>query len=246
VDFVSKPSNTGEANLEEQTSEIERKVRLAAEVELESVRYVRAVSHEKKDALALAGKKCERLVALGVAEGGYGSLLKILPHLAAKFPAAYLVVFYTPSRHLDSFTKYINKLSPLIIRRAENNAKVESGVCYFASGEEYLTVHELEGEFVLHLSAAPFATRRGSIDMLFFSVAERLKEKSVAVVLSGMGEDGGEGMEEILRVGGTGIVQDPAGSLYREMPGTVAARCHGVKLLPDTGIPKSIEEVFAG
>jgi two-component system chemotaxis response regulator CheB len=246
VDFVSKPSNTGETNLEEQTSEIERKVRLAAEVELGAVRYVRAVSQEKKDALALAGSTCERLVALGVAEGGYGSLLKILPHLSAKFPAAYLVVFYVSSRHLDSFVRYINKLSPLIIRRAENNAKVEAGVCYFASGEEYLTAHEQEGGFVLHLSAAPFATRRGSIDMLFFSVAERLKEKSVAVILSGMGEDGGEGMEEILRVGGVGIVQDPSGSLYREMPGAVAARCRGVKLLPDTGIPKSIEEVLAG
>ncbi|MCW5202481.1 response regulator [Desulfobulbus sp. US1] len=244
VDFVSKPSNTGEANLEEQTSEIERKVRLAAEVELEAVKYVRAVSQEKKDALALAGSKCERLVALGVAEGGYGSLLKILPHLSAKFPASYLVVFYAPSRHLDSFVNYINKLSPLIIRRAENNAKIEAGVCYFASGDEYLTVHEQEGGLVLHLSAAPFATRRGSIDMLFFSMAERLKEKSVAVVLSGMGEDGGEGMEEILRVGGTGIVQDPAGSLYREMPAAVATRCPGAKLLPDTGIPKCIEGVL--
>ncbi|MCI5137791.1 MAG: response regulator [Candidatus Electrothrix sp. AR1] len=244
VDFVSKPTNTGESNLEEQTSEIERKVRLAAEVELEAVRYVRAVSQEKKDALALAGKKCERLVALGGAEGGYGSLLKILPHLSAKFPVAYLVVFYVSSRHLDSFVKYINKLSPLIIRRAENNAKVEAGVCYFASGEEYMTVHEQEGEWVFHLSAAPFATRRGSIDMLFYSVAERIKEKSVAVVLSGMGEDGGEGMEEVLRVGGTGIVQDPAGSLYREMPGAVATRCPGAQLLPDTGIPKSIEGVL--
>jgi two-component system chemotaxis response regulator CheB len=245
VDFVAKPSNTGEIDLKEQTDEIERKVRLAAEVELEAVRYVRTVSQEKKDALALADRQCERIVALGVAEGGYGILLKILPHLAAKFPAAYLVVFYTPSRHLDSFVNYMNRLSPLIIRRAANNTKVEAGVCYFASGEEYLTVHKQKEEFVLHLSAAPFATRRGSIDMLFFSVAERLKEKSIAVVLSGMGEDGGEGMEEVLRVGGTGIVQDPVGSLYREMPGAAAARCPGAKLLPDTGIPKSIEEILA-
>jgi two-component system chemotaxis response regulator CheB len=245
VDFVAKPSNTGDANLEEQTNEIERKVRLAAEVELEAVKYVRAVSQEKKDALALAGKKCEGLVALGAAEGGYGALLKILPHLTAKSPVAYLVVIYAPSRHLNSFVEYINKLSPLVIRRAENNTKVEPGICYFASGEEYLTVHEQEGEMVLHLSSAPFATRRGSIDMLFFSVAERIKEKAIAVVLSGMGEDGGEGVEEVLRVGGTAIIQDPAGSLYREMPGIVAARCPGAVLLPDTGIPKSIEEVLA-
>ncbi len=245
VDFVAKPSNTGNANLEEQTNEIERKVRLAAEVELEAVRYVRAVSKEKKDALALAGKKCKGLVALGAAEGGYGSFLKILPHLAVKPSVAYLIVFYAPSRHLDSFVRYIDKLSPLIIRRAKNNATVEAGVCYFASGEEYLTVHEQGSDMVLHLSSAPFATRRGSIDMLFYSVTERVKEKSIAVILSGMGEDGGEGLEEVLRVGGTGIIQDPAGSLYREMPGSVAARCPGAKLLPDTGIPKSIEEVLA-
>jgi two-component system chemotaxis response regulator CheB len=244
VDFVAKPSNTGNADLEEQTSEIERKVRLAAEVELEAVKYVRAVSQEKKDALALAGEQCQGLVALGAAEGGYGSFLKILPHLSAKFPVAYLVVFYVSSRHLDSFVTYINKLSPLIIRRAENNARVEAGVCYFASGDEYLTVHGQEGGMVLHLSPAPFATRRGSIDMLFYSVAERVKEKSIAVVLSGMGEDGGEGLEEVLRVGGTGMIQDPAGSLYREMPSAVAARCPDAELVPDTGIPKSIEKVL--
>lgn len=116
-------------------------------------------------------------------------------------------MLYAPSRHLDSFAKYVNKLSSLIIRRAENDAKIEAGVCYLASGEEYLTIREVEGEMILHLSAAPFATRRGSIDMLFYSMTERVKEKSVAVVLSGMGEDGGEGMEEVLRVGGTGIIQ---------------------------------------
>lgn len=245
VDFVAKPSNTGTVDLEEQTGEIERKVRLAAEVELEAVKYVRAVSHEKAEALALAGKKCERLVALGAAEGGYGALLKILPHLTAKYPAAYLVLFYAPARHLESFVRYIDKLCPLFVRRAENNTAIEAGVCYLASGEEYLTVHEQEGNFVLHLSPAPFSTRRGSIDMLFFSAAERMQEKSVAVVLSGMGEDGGEGLEETLRVGGTGIIQDPAGSLYREMPGAVAIRCPDAKQLPDTGIPKSIEEALA-
>jgi two-component system chemotaxis response regulator CheB len=247
VDFVAKPSNTGEIDLQEQTREIEKKVQLAAEVEIEAVRYVRAVSQEKKDAhaSALAGKKCEQLVAVGAAEGGYGALLKLLPHLSAQVPAAYFVMMYTPSRHLDSFVRYMNKLSPLMIRRAEHNAVVEAGVCYFASGEEYLTVHEGDGSLVLHVSKAPFATRRGSVDMLFFSVAERVREKSLAVVLSGMGEDGAEGMEEILRVGGTGIAQDPTVSLYREMPVAVSSRCPGVNVLSDAEIPNRIEEALA-
>jgi chemotaxis response regulator CheB len=81
--------------------------------------------------------------------------------------------------------------------------------------------------------------------MLFYSMTERVKEKSVAVVLSGMGEDGGEGMEEVLRMGGTGIIQDPTVSLYREMPAMVAARCPEAELVSDTGIPKSIEKAIA-
>ncbi|MCI5221399.1 MAG: response regulator [Candidatus Electrothrix sp. AR4] len=246
VDFVAKPSNTGDTDLKTQTREIARKVHLAAEVELGAVRYVRAAGKDKKDAISLAGKKCEKLVVIGTAEGGYGSLLKILPHLTAKYPAAYLVMLYAPSRHLDSFVKYVNKLSPLIIRRAENNAKIEPGVCYFASGEEYLTVHELDSELVLHLSPAPFANQRGSINMLLYSVAERMKDNALAVILSGIGEDGVEGMQEVLRVGGSGIVQDPAGSLYRDMPGAVSAHCQDAKLVSDIKIPKNIDEILAG
>jgi two-component system chemotaxis response regulator CheB len=245
VDFVAKPSNTGEIDLEEQTRDIAEKVLLAAEVELGAVRYVRAAGRDKKDAASLAGVRCEKIVAIGTAEGGYGSLLKLLPHLSTKFPAAYLIMFYAPSRHLDSFVRYLNKFSPLIIRRARNDSKIESGVCYFASGEEYLTVHEVDNELVMHLSAAPFASQRGSINMMLYSVAERMKSDCMAVVLSGLGEDGVEGMEEIIRVGGAGIVQDPAGSLYREMPGAVSARCRDAAVLPDTEIPKTIEGILA-
>ncbi len=154
-------------------------------------------------------------------------------------------MLYAPSRHLDSFVNYVNKLSPLIIRRAENNIKMESGVCYFASGEEYLTVHKLDNELVLHLSQAPFVSQRGSINMLFYSVAERLKNRARGVILSGIGEDGVEGMQEIIRVGGSGIVQDPSGSLYRDMPELVSAHCREAKVLPDTAIPKTIEEILA-
>ncbi len=245
VDFVSKPSNTGEMDLKRQTNDIAKKVRLAAEVELEAVRYVRAVSQDKKEANALAGRRCEKLVAIGTAEGGYGSLLKLLPHLSATFPVAYFVMFYAPSQHLDSFVAYVNKLSPLIVKRAYNNATIEAGVCYFASGEEYLTVHELNNELIMHLSAAPFASQRGSINMLFYSIAERMKGDTVAVVLSGMGEDGVEGMGEILRVGGSGIVQDPTGSLYRDMPGAVLANCANVMALSDTQISKTINKILA-
>lgn len=244
VDFVSKPSRNAEVDLNEQTKEIARKVHLAAEVELEAVRYVRAVNKNKQAAFP-SGSRCEKIVAVGAAEGGYGALLKLLPHLSAEYPAAYLVMFYAPSKHLDAFVEYMDRFSPLRIKRAANNEPLEPGCCYFSSGEDYMTVHEREEGLVLHLSAAPFATQRGSINMLFFSVAEVMQDDAVAVILSGVGEDGTEGMAEILRVGGAGIVQDPAGCLYRDMPWSVSAHCREAAVLPDADIPDTIHGILA-
>ncbi|CAK8714614.1 MAG: Chemotaxis response regulator CheB [Candidatus Electronema aureum] len=244
VDFVAKPSRNAETDLEEQTRDIARKVHLAAEVELEAVRYVRAVNKDKQAGFP-PGSRCEKVVAIGAAEGGYGALLKLLPHLSAAYPAAYLVMFYAPAKHLDAFVEYMDRFSPLRIRRAENNAPLEPGVCYFASGEKYMTVHEREDGLVLHLSSAPFATQRGSINMLFFSVAEIMKDDAVAVILSGVGEDGTEGMAEILRVGGAGIVQDPAGCLYRDMPWSVSAHCREAAVLVDAAIPETIHGILS-
>ncbi|WP_417913056.1 chemotaxis protein CheB [Candidatus Electronema sp. TJ] len=244
VDFVSKPSRNAEVDLNEQTRDIARKVHLAAEVELDAVRYVRAVSKDKQ-AKFPPGTRCEKIVAVGAAEGGYGALLKLLPHLSAEHPAAYLVMFYAPSKHLDAFVEYLGRFSPLRIKRAINNDPLEPGCCYFASGEEYMTVHEREDGLALHISAAPFATQRGSINMMFFSVAEIMKDDSVAVILSGVGEDGTEGMAEILRVGGAGIVQDPAGCLYRDMPWSVSAHCREAAVLPDAEIPDTIHGILA-
>lgn len=244
VDFVAKPSRNASVDLAEQTREIARKVHLASEVELDAVRYVRAVNKDKQ-ARFPSGTRCEKIVAIGAAEGGYGAMLKILPHLSPEIPAAYLVMFYASSKHLDSFVEYMDRFSPLRIRRAANNIRLEAGVCYFASGEEYLTVHEREDGLILHLSAAPFATQRGSINMLFFSVAEVIRDDAVAVILSGVGEDGTEGMAEILRVGGAGIVQDPSGCLYRDMPWSVSAHCREAAVLPDGEISDTINGILA-
>jgi two-component system, chemotaxis family, protein-glutamate methylesterase/glutaminase len=244
VDFVAKPSRNADVDLNEQTRDIARKVHLAAEVELEAVRYVRAVSKDKQ-AKFPSGARCEKIVAIGAAEGGYGALLKLLPHLSAEHPAAYLIMFYAPSKHLESFVDYLDRFSPLRIKRAANNIPIEPGCCYFASGEEYLTVHEREDGLVLHLSSAPFASQRGSINMMFFSVAEVMGDDAVAVILSGVGEDGSEGMAEILRVGGAGIVQDPVGCLYRDMPWSVSAHCREAAVLPDAEIPETIQGILA-
>ena len=244
VDFVAKPSNVTQVDIKEQAREISRKVHLAAAVELSAVKYIRTIK-KKKEEKNLPRSNCKRLVAIGAAEGGYGSLLKIIPQLPEDLPAAYLVILYTSPQHVDSFVEYLNNYSAVMVKRAKNNGSIESGVCYFASGEEYLTVHERDNGLVQHLSAAPFVGQRGAINMLMFSVAEAVQGNAKAVILSGLGKDGAEGAEEIIRTGGSAIVQDPVTCLYREMVQGVLKTCATAQAVADSNIAKQLVSEFS-
>ncbi len=235
VDFVAKPSNVGGLDLKEQAREISRKVHLAAEVELDAVKYIRAVQ-KKNNVKQSVRSNCETLVTIGAAEGGYGTLLKIIPQLPSDLPAAYLVMLHASPQHVDSFVDYLGTYCAVAVERATNNGPIEGGVCYLASGEEYLTVHESENGLVQHLSPAPFVSQRGAINMLMFSVAEAMRDHTLGIVLSGLGRDGGEGLEEIVRVGGSAIIQDPVSCLYKEMGQVALKGCPVAEVLPDSKI----------
>ena len=243
VDFVGKPSKAADLDLEEQSREIARKVHLAADVKIEAARYIR-VGRKNKNTKQVAKVDCRTIVAVGAAEGGYGTLLKIIPQLSPDLSAAYLVVLYAAPRHVDAFVDYLDKHSVIKVKRAINNDPVKGGVCYLASGEEYLTLHRKEGCKVLHVRPAPFAGRKGSINMLMFSVAESMQNRSLGIILSGLNNDGEEGLEEIIRIGGKALVQDPGGCLYREMPGAALQRCGSARVIADTRIAAAVHTLL--
>lgn len=244
VDFVAKPSNVGGLDLKEQAREISKKVYLAAEVELEAVKYIRAVQ-KKKDVEQSIRVNCDTLVAIGAAEGGYGTLLKIIPQLSPELPAAYLVMLHASPQHVDSFVDYLSTYCSVAVDRAKNNAPIEGGVCYLASGEEYLTVLENDnGLLVQHLASAPFISQRGAINMLMFSVAEAVQDHALGIILSGLGGDGKEGLEEIVRVGGSAIVQDPASCLYKEMVQVALKGCPVARVVPDSKISRHLTRLL--
>lgn len=239
VDFIAKPSRLEGDELAAQAEELTAKVRLAAAVALDSVQYIRVSPHDKNRP-ALKPDRCERLVVIGAAEGGYGALLKIIPQLRANAPVAYLVVLYTAPPHLDAFIQYLNSYSGLPVRRAVDRAIIEPGVCYFGAGSEYITVVADDRQFSLQVHRAPFASRRGSIDRLMFSVAETLKQQAAGVILSGAGEDGSEGLEEIQRMAGVALVQDPQSCLHKDMAVAALARCRPDYLFSDAKIAEVV------
>ncbi|KOR30907.1 hypothetical protein TI04_03490 [Achromatium sp. WMS2] len=213
LDFILKPSQL-KGDLTQQRQEVCHKVRLAAHVEVSALRYIRAAQKDKSN----NHLPCNRIVSFGAAEGGYSVLLKIIPHLAAgASQTAYVVVLYAEPAHVDMFVKYLDQFSSVQVRRARDGEALQSGICYLTSGAEYTTFRYENDDLMLHITEAPFPWRRGSINRLFFSSAEVLGSNGVGVLLTGAGDDGAEGLSEIIDANGLALVQDPKTCLDKDM-----------------------------
>ncbi|MDH5599779.1 MAG: chemotaxis protein CheB, partial [Gammaproteobacteria bacterium] len=114
---------------------------------------------------------------------------------------------------------------------------------YLNSDLDYMTVHAQGDDYTLHVSPAPFASRKGAVDMMMFSLAEALSSDAVGVVLSGHGVDGSEGMEEIIHRGGFAVVQEPKSCLCKEMPLAVISRNESSNVYADTKIASVINNL---
>ena len=222
LDFIAKPSKLGDDALRQR---IIRKITLAAKIKVNAIQYIRATPKPRPEKVLPQKQACKNIVVMGVAEGGYGTLLKILLQLQPYPLTTFMVIFYETSEHIDKFIQYLNRFTSLNVQRPQNNTSLASEICYISSGEEYVTVHGQAGHWVSHISPAPFSSRRGTIDMLMFSVAEAVGKNALGIVLSGDDCDGAEGLEEIVRVGGGAIVQSPASCLYKNMPLSALNRC---------------------
>jgi two-component system chemotaxis response regulator CheB len=222
IDFLPKPSQIKGADLEVQRDEILRKIDLASEVQIESIRYLRR-SSKKKEKVQRNQLDCQYVMAIGVTEGGYGALLNVVPGLRAELPAAYVAVMHQVPHHLDAFARYLDRCSQLDVLRAVDGTILKGGMCYLAAATEYVTLVREEGHLKLQLTPSPFPTRAGAINRLMSSVSRAIADRASGVILTGTGDDGIDGLAEIVDTGGAAFVQDPKSCLFKETP-MLAAR----------------------
>jgi two-component system chemotaxis response regulator CheB len=244
VDFIAKPSALQDTDLGEQEAEIRSKIEYAAAVTVDAIKYIRETPSNMGHVPEYAMPRPQKVVALGSAEGGYGALLKIIPHLDVDVPYSYLATMYAAREHVDAFASYLNHFSNVHVKRAAHDEVLRPGVCYLSSGMDYMTLHHQDDGYSLHVSPAPFASRKGAIDMLLFSTAEVMADKSVGVILSGRGHDGAEGLEEIMHRGGESIIQDPKSCLCKEMVQFALEKSKASPVVTDNRIASVINKMM--
>jgi two-component system, chemotaxis family, protein-glutamate methylesterase/glutaminase len=223
IDFLSKPSQTKGADLKTQKFEINSKIQLAADVQIESVRYLRRPCQKERN-IKEGPNECRFIMAIGVAEGGYGALLNVLPSLRADLPAVYMAVMRQPSSHIDSFAEYLGRCSPLAVKRVSDGIQLHGGICYLAAADEYVHIAKEGNRVYSRVNQRNSLNDEGPIDFLMRSVAEIMQAQAAGIILTGAGNDGIEGLGEILRHGGVSFVQDPISCLYKETPITAVGR----------------------
>jgi two-component system chemotaxis response regulator CheB len=239
IDFIPKPSRLSKDEIETQQSAIVRKIKLAANVAIERIRLVRSGAPEAYSNDS-GSPDVNNVIILGAAEGGYSSFLKIVPQLHPGLPSALIGVLYADPKHVDSFATYLDGLSSIRVKRAQNGQALEGDTLYLVCGTEYATVEKQGAKLTFVVHPAPFPNRKGSVDMVMFSLAELMGAKAMGVVLSGSGRDGAEGIQEIHRLGGTPVVQAPTTCLVKEMPMAAIGRCAASRVVGDAQIAAEI------
>lgn len=219
---LEKPSGLNCAGFEAMRKEMIDTVRSMAEVKV-----VRRYGQNESIILEAAVQqriKTHEIIAIGCSTGGPQALLTILTKLPAGFPVPIVVTQHISKGFIGGLVAWLQKNTLLPVVLAEDNQKLQPGVIYFAPDNFHLLIERSQEGLITKLSNAPEVNNfRPSATPLFKSVAETCKNRSIGVLLTGMGSDGADGLLAMRQMGSHTIVQDEASAVVYGMPGSAIA-----------------------
>jgi two-component system chemotaxis response regulator CheB len=184
------------------------------------------------------------IVALAASAGGLTAVSQILSHLPADFPAPVLVLQHQDPHHRSWMAEILSRRTRLRVTLVRGGERVAAGTVFIAPPGHHLLV-AVDGTLSLSdTDRVQFV--RPSADVLFASLAESWDGGAIAVVLTGTGRDGADGVCAIKSRGGTVIVQDEASAEFFGMPNAAIKTGMANQILPLDGIVAALMELTAG
>jgi chemotaxis response regulator CheB len=189
---------------------------------------------------ALATKTSPTVVAIGASTGGPQALLTILSALPKPFPGAVLLVQHVDSEFSQGLASWLEEGAGMPVRLAHRGDRPEPGCALLASSQDHLVLSSSGA--LLYRPEPRELPHRPSVDVLFTSLAEQHRQPGVAVLLTGMGRDGAEGMRRLRGAGWYTIAQDQASCVVYGMPKAAVQLGGACKSLPLAEIAHAISE----
>ncbi len=170
----------------------------------------------------------EKVIVIGASTGGPKALLTLFRHLHQEVDAAIVVAQHMPPRFTRTFAARLDRTGAVRVSEARQFERLARGHGYVCPGGYCIEVVSIDrGPAIRVVPPEPGSHYVPSVDRLFTSAAHVLGEKAIAVVLTGMGKDGAEGVREIAKYGGTVLVEAPGTAVVSGMP--LAAEEAGVE-----------------
>ena len=229
VDFMPKHSAKSGEDIASYIQELVRKVKVAAGAKMMKAAPVKTEStiplpdlkplrDKLRDGARLNGS-IKRIIAIGASTGGPEALRHVVGPLEV-MDCVFVISQHMPANFMESFAQRMNSQSTFTVRIATDGEQLQAGCGYIAPGDQHLALDKRsEGYFWKVLDSAKISGHRPSVDVLFKSIATHAPKQAIGVLMTGMGDDGAQGLKNMRDAGSATIIQDKSTSVVWGMPG---------------------------
>jgi two-component system chemotaxis response regulator CheB len=213
VDVVAKQSSAW--NIGSLREQLARRVKGAAQARLSLLHPACGGTTESSAGLSFSPRQ---LIVLGASTGGTEAIKSVLSRLPAELPGI-CIVQHIPPVFSKTFAERLNECCALEVREAVHGDEVRPGTALIAPGDYHMVVESAGAGYRVRLRQdPPIHFTRPAVDMLFNSAAQCAGRHALGVLLTGMGRDGAQGMQQLKAAGAVNLVQNEATCVVYGMP----------------------------
>ncbi|WP_106497606.1 protein-glutamate methylesterase/protein-glutamine glutaminase [Lentibacillus sp. Marseille-P4043] len=198
VDFITKPSGSISLDITKVKQEIINKVVTAAHAQMSKKTGTVTDSVQQTRTDRITQQHAKTVVAIGTSTGGPRALQRVLTDLPSDIQAPILIVQHMPAGFTKSLAERLNTLAGIHVKEATHGEILQQHTAYIAPGDFHMKIRQVGTSLAIELTQEDGLNgHRPAVDVLFKSLATINNVNKIAVVLTGMGHDGSEGVKQL-------------------------------------------------
>ena len=248
IDFVAKPKEAAAGHLDSIATQLIEKIKVAKRASrgrLGSPQIAEPPPPVKKNARVAVAP--HRIIAIGISTGGPNALQFVLSQIPEDFGGSLLIVQHMPEGFTEMFARRLDECCALDVQEAKSGDLLLAGRALICPGNRHMMVRRMpRGDMAVLSDSAPVNGHRPSVDVLFHSVSQEFGPMAVGVLMTGMGEDGAEGLGAIKASGGITIAQSEDTCVVSGMPRAAIVKGYANRIVPLDAIGQHLVANFGG
>jgi two-component system chemotaxis response regulator CheB len=232
IDFVGKPRDAASAKMDEIAVELTTKIKAAAKTKLDHTTPNILEPTRVNKPLVKPKIAPTKVVAIGISTGGPNALQYMLSQLPGDFPGSIVVVQHMPEGFTDMFARRLDECCAIDVKEAQSGDMIVAGRALICPGNRHMRVRRMSlGNMVVLSDEERVNGHRPAVDVLFQSAASEFGSQAIGLIMTGMGEDGAEGLGVMKRAGSVTIAQNEESCVVFGMPKAAIERGYAQRVV---------------